>query len=157
VTKFRGKHWSFGITYTTFGEDWMTVFRNNKNADWQKNYSNYSNEFNLDWFMTFLRDTTDKKIKAFYVENLCFIHWATFVAGRIGYAICNWKNGILYFPMFEYFSKNKRLSEVPISEELLKFDTGLKEKDYLNFGASVVHMRSAEFWVDRWEDWLEKG
>lgn len=155
VTQFRNKHWSFGITYTKTDFNWMKIFNSNKDEKWQDKYKkNHCEHFNLDWFMTHLGDIYNNKIQTFYVENLLFIHWATLLCAHIGYAIQKTVDGYMYYPLFEYFDANKKLSKVKIPDEVVKLNIGLSEQDCLEFGKNnVVNEKYANNIVNWWNSW----
>lgn len=155
VTQFRNRHWSFGITYTNTDFNWMKIFNNNKDTVWQEYFKkNYCNDFNLDWFMTYLKMQYDNKIETFYVENLGFIHWATLLCKHLGYSVQKTINGYTHYPLFEYFNTDKELSKVKIPSEVIKLDIGLSEQDFIDFGKNnIVNEDYAKNIVNWWNTW----
>lgn len=155
VTQFRNKHWSFGITYTNNNFKWIDIFKNIKNNSWQYKYKeNYCYDFNLDWFMTYLKTFYNDKIKTFYVENLLFIHWATLFCLHVGYTVQKTTKGKTYYPLFKYFKTTEELSEVFIPDEVIKLDIGLLEEDCLEFGRNnIVNEEHAMNVVKWWHTW----
>lgn len=155
VTQFRNQHWSFGITYTRTDFNWMKLFNSNKDKKWQDIYiKNHNEQFNLDWFMTYLKTIYNDKIQTFYVENLLFIHWATLFCLHIGYSVQRTFNGYTLYPLFDYFNTDKQLSKVKIPAQVIKLDIGLTEKDCMEYGRyNVVNEKYASNVVNWWNSW----
>lgn len=136
TSRTHGKHWSFGITYVKSFRDWFSIFDANKDNKWISNYrGKYDNEFNLDWFFTYLRDFKNLNVKTFYVDNLHFMHFGDFMLNPVSWHISHWKHGKVYYPILKYVFNNSDLSEITVSEQSIKIDTIESEDkcfDYIN-------------------------
>ena len=65
------KHWSFGTTYTKNKIDWLDIFFTNYDKqDWLAKNGN----FNLDWFLTYLKNMNLAKLETYYIKNVYFSH-----------------------------------------------------------------------------------
>lgn len=153
VTQFRNKHWSFGITYINNNFNWIQIFKANKNMDWQKDYLKYGDQFNLDWFMTYLRTKYKNKIETYNIENLMFIHWTTLSSLHIGYALQRYSNNYMYYPIFKYFCDDDELYKVKTPKDVKIFDIGINDKTAKYTGIeSVIHEKFCKSVVNMWEN-----
>ena len=137
-SRTKNVHWSFGITYTQMNKDWFDIFDKNIKIDWKTKYSSYATEWNADFFFTHLRDTGEATIQQFYVDNLIFIHWGSFMINIIGSNICQFKNGKIIYPIISKILKNKDVGEIPIAKESIKFDLNITEDECINFILNYV-------------------
>jgi hypothetical protein len=136
-TKTRGKHWSFGITYTRANVDYFKLLDCN-NIDWSK-YKDYTSVHNIDWVFTFLKDLGQAKLMTFYVENLYFIHWGRFLGDAKNAFIAFWKNGEMSYPIRTNIFKDPQ-GIFPILDDntIVKFDLDINEEDCLDFGKEYL-------------------
>ena len=139
-SRTRGRHWSFGITYTRMNTDWFKILNDNPNTEWQKYYDNYDYNFNIDWFFTYLRDYKNIKNETFYINNSAFIHWGNFLTNMIGAGIFNWGNGTLKFPIILGTIEDEFFGKIPIAKDCIKFESDMNDKanhkfiiDYVTF------------------------
>lgn len=133
-SNIRGHHWSFGITYTSNPQKWLNIFSKNPSNKWQQNYLKWDSNFNLDWFMTYLKDTSlNNEIGTFYVENLYFAHWAYMLTRFFGISIYHWINNRLEYPILKNFSKYSNIDFCPIYKDVIKFNLGLEKNDSYDF------------------------
>lgn len=136
TSRTHGIHWSFGITYTRFNIDWMSIFQNVNDSSWMKNYLGlFDTEMNLDWYLTYLRDVKDVKNSTFYVDNFHFMHYGDFMLNPISWHISHWKNGEVYYPILRHVFNNTDLARIPISTRSIKIDSIESEEccyDYIN-------------------------
>lgn len=127
-SRTRGRHWSFGITYTKMDTNWFQIFNENPDVKWHKHYDNYDYEFNLDWFFTFLKDYKNIKNETFYINNSLFIHWGNFLTNIIGSGIFYWKNNTLKFPIILEVIKDEYFGNIPISKDCIKFESDMNDE-----------------------------
>ncbi|MBO5948088.1 hypothetical protein J6Q66_04560 [bacterium] len=132
-SRTNGIHWSFGITYTRMDINWFSIFKENKNSEWQKYYNKYDYEFNLDWFFTYLRDYKNIKNETFYINNSSFIHWGNFILNVIGSGVFEWRDGRLKFPIILGLLKNSYFGDIPIAKDCVKFESELTKEYSINF------------------------
>lgn len=142
VSRTYGVHWSFGVTYVRKPNECLKIIENN--ADWKHDYARHkkfnidylkSTNLNLDWFFTYLRDTKQLKVKAFYADNLAVCHMPDRLLSLYGAYIGEWKNGELHFPILLNVLKNKRRGLLPIFKNCVKIDADIKEsalQEFLN-------------------------
>lgn len=129
-----GHHWSFGITYTSNPEKWLKIYSKNHSKKWQTKYLHWDQNFNLDWYMTYLKDTDyNKFIEAFYFENLYFAHWNNLSTLFFGITIYHWLNNRLEYPILKTLFKIKDLDERAIYKDVIGLNMNLKNEDYEEF------------------------
>lgn len=122
-----GRHWSFGVTYVNGKIDWLGLCRE-KCQD--KGYFQLDNEGNqnIDWFFTYLKQSTKKKIETFYIENLRFIHYSNdFFDKPIGSGMYHWKNGKLVYPIAYYGLGIDEIGKYDIADDVIKFDFNIAD------------------------------
>ena len=133
TSRTKGKHWSFGITYTNSEFDWFNLLNANTNTDWRNKYLSYDYHFNLDWFFTYLRDKNICNIKTFYIENLYFIHYGDFLSNTIGSGVFHWINNRVEFPILLDIFGSQKFGDIPISKSCIKFDYKLSPQMAFDF------------------------
>ena len=133
TSRTKGKHWSFGITYTDSEFDWFDIFDNNDSTKWREKYLSYDYHFNLDWFFTYLRDNNFCNIKTFYIENLFFIHYGDFLSNSIGSGVFHWVNNRIKFPILLEIFGSQKFGDIPINRNCIKFDYNLKPQMAFKF------------------------
>lgn len=134
----RGKHWTFGVTYTQNNNNWLNLFKDCQGINWRDSYKNYNIEYNLDWFFTYLLDYKKINNQTFYIENSSFIHYGEFLVEVIKSGIYKWENGKLYYPLLLEIFKDKELGIIPIADDCIKFDFGIKHHDCLIFAQDNI-------------------
>ncbi|TLD81586.1 hypothetical protein LS68_000700 [Helicobacter sp. MIT 05-5293] len=132
------KNWTFGITYTSMQTDWLALFKENKNFDWTKKYDDYAYEWNLDYFMTHLRDTHRINVGHFYCEGLSFIHWGDFLIGVITSSICRFENGRVIYPILNDILECPEIGNIPIADDNVKLDLILDKHLCHSFALSFI-------------------
>lgn len=131
-SKWEGKHWSFGITYTSCRLDWYRIFIEHCE---DVNYRNLENEmnYNIDCFFTYLKDISEAKIGTFYFENLKFIHYSNdFFKGLISSAFYHWKDNKLYYPIMQVCVGMDELGVFDIYQDVHKFDMYIEDDEAKN-------------------------
>lgn len=139
-SRTRNKAWTFGITYTQKPTKFVAI-ANKESGAWKKEYSGCDNGLNIDWYVTYLKNTNKMRAETYYVENCSFIHFGRrrdFLTNIMGSYLCNWQNGKLTFPIISQIYKNKEVGIIPISAECIKFDLGLKLEDCLQFQKNIL-------------------
>lgn len=125
----RGKHWSFGVSYINGGINWIGLCKQRCRDEGYLQLDTEGNR-NIDWFFTYLKQCTERKIETFYVENLKFIHYTTdFFEKPIGAGLYHWGKGKLTYPLVEYGAGIKELGSYPIARDVRKIDVGLTDKE----------------------------
>lgn len=132
----RGRHWSFGIAYTSNDIDWFDVFKKAE-KDWAKNYP-FSSIINLDWAFTYLRNFHNMNIQNFYIENMRFMHFCQFGARKRDVGLCYWEKGEIHYPLFAHVLKECNVSKLPIPNDVIKFDSDVTELSCLNFYKNLI-------------------
>lgn len=120
------EHWSFGITYINNNVAWLNVINKVLN---EKEYEREKNNWNIDWFFTYLKKITSYKIETFYIENLKFIHYGNFFKKPIGAYFYCWEKGFLTLPnIIDVFNNdNTNIKKLIIPDEIIKFDYKIGE------------------------------
>lgn len=133
TSRTKGKHWSFGITYTDAKYDWFGLLNKNKDTKWREKYLTYDYHFNLDWYFTYLHDNKLCNVKTFYIENSYFIHFGDFLANSIGSGVFHWTNNRIKFPILLDIFGSQTFGDIPISKKCIKFDYNLNPKNAFRF------------------------
>lgn len=117
------EHWSFGVTYVDNTIDWLKFIKTILKT---QEYEKEKNNWNIDWFFTYLKKVTDYKIETFYIENLKFIHYGNFLVQPIGAYFYFWQNGELLLPnITNVFDNNETIRRLVIPSDIIKFDFGI--------------------------------
>ncbi len=141
----RGKHWTFGITYTQNNINWFKILKSVRKK-WLDNYPDYSWKdpktiVNLDLCYTYLRDFKRIKAETFYLENMWFIHFCDFAARLRDNGICYWKNGFVHYPLYTRIFKPVGLQQLKIPQDAVKFITITSEKECIDFYKKYIRKR----------------
>lgn len=128
-SKWKGEHWSFGITYANGRIDWykeMLIHCEDKAYRYMESGMNY----NIDCYFTYLKSLGKIQIETFYFENLRFIHYsADFFNRPISSAFYHWTNGKLLFPIMLGCIGVKELSSFDIYADVIKLDIHIKDEE----------------------------
>ena len=128
-TKWKGKHWSFGVTYTNAGVDWMGEIGHRYHDEKYRSLESGMN-YNIDCFFYYLNEVSDLKISTFYVENLKFIHYSEdMFRGLISSAFYHWRNGKLIFPIMRECVGLRELSSYDIYPDIVRLDIGIADNE----------------------------
>ncbi len=126
-TRTRGKHWSFGITYTDNTVKWIDVMK-----EYSTNFElrSLNQPPNVDGYFTYLKAYTDLKIGTFYFENLKFVHFSDNLFKRpIDSGFFHWKDGKVLYPIVYYCFGSEKEGLVPIYEDVVRLDIGIEDKE----------------------------
>lgn len=122
-----GRHWSFGITYINGKVDWLDLCRRKCQDEEYFRLDNEGNQ-NIDWFFTYLKQSTIKKIETFYVENMKFIHYSNdFFEKPVGSGMYHWKNGKLIYPIANYGLGIAEIGEYDIADDVVKLELNISD------------------------------
>lgn len=124
-----GRHWSFGVTYINGKVDWLDLC---KKKCQDKEYFQIDNEGNqnIDWFFTYLKQSTEKKIETFYIENMRFVHYSNdFFERPVGSGMYHWKSGKLIYPILYYGLGIKEIGEYDIADDVIKLECDLLDDE----------------------------
>ncbi len=97
-SKTNSVHWSLGVFFVNEITDFVSVFEKEESLAWTKTLEEYDRNFNLDWYMTYLKNTSGIKIGTFYPDNTYFIHWGNFVLNVSGCWVNYWGGVISITP-----------------------------------------------------------
>lgn len=128
-SKWKGEHWSFGITYTNGKIDWykeMLIHCDDEAYRYLESGMNY----NIDCYFTYLKSWGKIQIETFYFENLKFIHYSTDFFNRpVSSAFYHWTGGKLLFPMMLNCIGVKELSSFDIYADIIKLDIHIRDEE----------------------------
>lgn len=120
-----GRHWSFGITYVNGNVDWLGLCRQKCHDEEYFRLDKEGNQ-NIDWFFTYLKQSTKKKIETFYVENMRFIHYSgDFFEKPVGSGMYHWENGKLIYPVAYYGLGIDEIGEYDIADDVVRLDLNI--------------------------------
>lgn len=137
VSQSFGTHWSFGVVLNrNLGK---TIKAIKENADWKHNeliikkhnivYADKYN-YNVDWFFTFLRDTSRLNFSTFYIENATVIHMPEIIMVPWWAFAITWHNGKITMPVLKYLYKEINFDELPIFKQSVKIDVHILRGEY---------------------------
>ena len=123
------RHWSFGITFVNGRIDWIEICNQYSKRPWCDKVNSYG-EKNIDWFFTYLKAITDKRIETFYVENLRFIHYTNdFFEKILEAGLYHWKDGSLILPLVQYGYGMEDEGIFKIAEDAIRIDVGIRNDE----------------------------
>ena len=123
------RHWSFGITFVNGRIDWIKLCNQYSSEPWCDKVNNYG-EKNIDWFFTYLKEVTDKRMETFYVENLKFIHYTNdFFEKILEAGLYHWKDSSLRLPLVQYGYGMSDEGIFEIAEDAIKIDIGIRDDE----------------------------
>lgn len=128
-----GKHWSFGVTYIQNNVDYLQFLANEKTMQWSHKYLDIAPTVNLDWFFTYLADRNFINAKIFYVENVYFVHWGSFLLNPSGAGIFYWKDQKIHFPFYQGLVGAYNMDKLPVPPESIKLNIDINQEQSLNF------------------------
>lgn len=130
MTRTKGYHWSFGITYVDNTADWFEIMKKYCKDEGMKS----KQIRNVDGYFSCLRSCTDLKIGTFYFENLRFIHYSDdFFKRPDASGFFHWKDGKLILPILLNCFGIESLGCVPITKEVRKLDMGITDQESKEF------------------------
>lgn len=139
-SRTHNKAWTFGVTYIQNPTKFVDI-ANKESGAWKENYLGCDNGLNIDWYITYLKNTNKMRAETYYIENCSFIHYGPrrdFLANIVGSYLCYWQNGLLTFPIISEIYKNKEVGIIPISNECIKFDLGFSLDDCLQYQKKML-------------------
>ena len=131
-SKTLNKHWSLGIFYVDDGAFFRNIFEKVKDMNWTDSLKKYDRNFNVDWFMTYLKNEKIANLQTFYPNNTMFIHWGNFINNVSGCWVNYWIDDKVYYPIFSAIYNNQELGIIEIGD-CIKIDLNLELKDSLLF------------------------
>ncbi|MCR4754403.1 MAG: hypothetical protein K5868_02615 [Lachnospiraceae bacterium] len=138
-SRSRGKHWCWGTAFVNNNLLLCNKMEENSDLTWTKRYYDIERRFNIDWFFTYLKDTTNIKIETFYVENMYYIHWGSFLRDPELGTIFYWNKGKQYLPILYRIFKSEELGMIDIAD-CIKIDIGVLEEESLFFFENEVNI-----------------
>jgi hypothetical protein len=134
-----GWHWTYGITYTDNRIDWIGYMKKHVEDKEISGFLAKSENRNIDWYTTCLRNIADYKIETFYIENLKFIHYSEdFFKRPLNSGMRHWKDGKLIFPIILYGYGRKDIGVLSIPDSCVRFDENILDDEagaFLSFHA----------------------
>lgn len=147
-TRYYGKHWTFGITYTRNIVDYLQILKNEKSIEWRKDFDKIRahGQFNVDSYFAYLKNHNKLSIGTFNIDNVYFIHWGTVGLPNMYRFIQIEKNNILHFPVGEKLFNENEYSKLKTVEGVINFDLGVEEQEsYKNFYNTTFKFIKAKY------------
>ncbi len=136
ATKTKGRHWSFGITYTRNSVDYFEKLEK-YSIDWS--IYKHTTVYNIDWCFTHLKNIGQLKLKTFYTENLYFLHWGRFFGDMKNSYLATWHNGIMTYPILAQIFKDKSgIHPIPIQDDIIKLDYDIDSENCYKFAIEYL-------------------
>ena len=130
ITRTKGYHWTFGITYVNNSVDWFGIMRKYCRDE---NFKAGQIQ-NVDGYFTNLKNRTNLKIETFYAENLKFVHYADDLLRRPdGSGFFHWKEGKLILPIIRYCMGMESIGVLQIADEVVKLCMGITDNEAMEF------------------------
>ena len=131
-SRSRGNHWSWGVTFVNDNINILNIISSEKDLSWVVDYSELfrKSNANSDWHINSLVRRGQKiAIKSFYPKNGGFIHWGDFIFNPIGAYVCQWKDGVIEYPLMSAMRLNE-FSKIPIATDCDSIDIGISDVDF---------------------------
>ena len=120
-------NWSFGITYTDNSVDWLELMTEHCE---DKEFRCRDLELLIDDFFTYLKRCTEYRFETFCFDNLKFIHYSEDFFGKTARSgFYHWKGDKLLYPILRHCIGMRENSEVPIADDVIKFNMNIKEEE----------------------------
>ena len=132
-SRTKGKHWSFGVTYTQNNMDWFKLLKKNKDLSWREKYEDYDNEFNLDWYFTYLKDNKVINLRTFCLRNMLFVHFGDVINNPIYAWAGIYTENKIKFPILLDLYNSKKYGEIDIHKDVVCFDGNFTLKDCYDY------------------------
>lgn len=130
MTRTRGYHWTFGITFVNNKVDWFSIMKIYARDEELK----AKQIRNVDGYFSCLKECTDLKIETFYVEKLRFIHYSDdFIKRPDASGFFIWENGRLILPILLYCLGIERCGSIPIYEKVIPLDMKICAEECTEF------------------------
>lgn len=157
TTKLAGRHISFGVTYVKNPAAWMETMLNHceKYGAFTETEEAKEAEFTriVDKFISYLSRNSIMRAKAFYVENLRFIHSDNLYRDTfIQQELYHWKDGILSFPILdgirshasEFLTDYIKASfladpQISLPENLIRLDINASDAEWNRCLATLIY------------------
>ncbi|WP_334083290.1 hypothetical protein [Helicobacter typhlonius] len=121
-TRLKGKFWSFGVSFMSHNIDWFALLKAHIQEGKNQKLP-FGSTLNLDFVVTYLKDSYNIKCESFYANNLVFLHFLKnndFVRMPIIGSIYYYQNATLHTPILSIY--NSPLAQIPIAENIIKID-----------------------------------
>lgn len=147
-TRFYGKHFSFGVSFIRHNLKLVDMIKGVNSKAWQKEYESLepitANQFNLDWYFTYLRDKALINAKSYNIENVYFAHFgfATITALSKLIQICDGK--FLHFPFAYEINSKECLKFIALKKEVVCLNTGIKKEESLKHLDKMTEITEAK-------------
>lgn len=139
-----GKHWTFGITYTSNRINYMEIIDNHcKDLEYKaRRKTGYG--YNIDDFFTYLNNIGEVKAESFYFENLRFIHYSDdFFSNPTASGFYHYKNRTIMKPLEYYCFGMQDIGKIDIQENVIKLSCG--------FIGDVESQRELCKWAEKYD------
>lgn len=130
VTRTKGHHWSFGVTYIDNTVDWYGVM-----TEYCENGEFKSGQIrNVDGYFSCLKEKAKLKIETFYAENLKFVHYSDDFLKRPDISgVFHWKDGKLILPILKYCLGLDAIGTLRIADGIVKLCIGITDEETAEF------------------------
>lgn len=123
-------HWSFGITYISDNSKIFALLKN-PDADWQS--FKKLDLYNVDWYMSYLRDKNKIRAESFYLDEMYFIHFGFLYKFDVHlHGLYHFQNNKCYMPFYNILDNGEKLY-FPIHKAGVKFSLDLPRKKHKEF------------------------
>lgn len=126
------KHWSLGIFFVKKGEKFIETFESINNMDWTEELKKFDRNFNVDWFLTYVKNNEILSMETFYPDKTMFIHWGNFINNVSGCWVNYWDNDKVYYPLMNSIYHNKTTYCITIGD-CIKIDINSTLEDSYNY------------------------
>lgn len=110
-SRYYGKHWTFGITFTRMGKNWSKLLCAAKNTGWRNEFSKFHEAgfYNVDSYFAWLKNHNLANIGTFNINNLYFVHWGGFFSQLLQNAAGGNKQHSIFSHWSESFQRQRVL------------------------------------------------
>ncbi len=125
MSEKRGKHWTFGITYTKNDANYMNIIEKHCNDPQYKARRKNGYGYNVDDYFTYLKLIDEVNAESFYFENLRFIHYSDdFFSNPTASSFYHYKNRTIMKPIEYYCFGMHDIGKIDIWDEVIKLECG---------------------------------
>ena len=142
-TRLGGVHWSFGITYIDNTVDWFDIMAKYVYAYQDMKEVRGVTGSNLDWFFTYLKSHSGRRLESFYVENLRFIHSTGAILMHAPWytGVYYWENGRLISPFIKDVLGILAAGDLAIPEDVICLKTSISREESIKMLQRHVGVR----------------
>ena len=139
-TRYYGKHWTFGITFTRMQANWESLLLATHGTKWREEFASFheGGVYNVDSYFAYLKNHNYAHIETFNIENMYFIHWGGASLVNFYRAIQIERQGMMYFPIGQKVFNESEFSVLKTADDVINIDASISEQQSYAFMDDVI-------------------